>query len=116
MVWVARGRLEHHFNLHGTDGKAEAFTGCRELVHLQLHLLLSVGTVILEEKVSNGIVSQLRDGLQAPLVEQCPIEPLPDLNVCIAVSECMVLLGRKHRAEQCLSKHVAMFDIVGYWE
>lgn len=45
------------------------------MVHLQLHLLLSVGTVILEERVSNGIVSQLRDGLQAPLVEQCPIEP-----------------------------------------
>lgn len=75
--------------------------------------MLSVGTVILEEKVSNGIVSQLRDGLQTPLVEQCPIEPLPDLNVCITVSEFMVLLGRKHHAEQCLSKHAAMFDIVG---
>ena len=35
LVWVAKGRLEHHFNHHGTDGKTKAFTGCRELVNLQ---------------------------------------------------------------------------------
>lgn len=45
-----------------------------------------------------------------------PIEPLPDLNACIAVSECMVLVGQKHHAERCQSKHAALFDTIGYWE
>ena len=43
-------------------------------------------------------------------------KPLPFLNACITVSECMVLLGRKHHAEQCLSKHATLFDTIGYWE
>jgi len=53
---------------------------------------------------------------RAPGVKRFPVEPVPDLNAGITASECMGLHGRKHRAEQCWSKHVAWFDAVGYWE
>lgn len=63
-------------------------TSCSELVHLQLHLLLSVGiesAVVHEEKVSDDSFLHLRDGLQAPGVEQFPIEPVLDLNASISL-------------------------------
>ena len=89
-VWIAWGRLVHHFSMFGAYSQSEVVTGAREAIRFILHLLLSFsvkGAVISGQKICDDRLFHVCDSLQAHGLEQFAFSSVPDRDSVITFLE-----------------------------
>ena len=111
--------LVRYHSLLGADRKTKVGAGNGEQVHGVLHVFRTTGiegTIISEQEITELVKVDLGLGLKASQVEQLAVRSVSDVDAWVGVLEGICQHGCEHHAEQCWSRHTALFHSVCHQE